>query len=99
MDEKLKALWANNKVLFFILLPLTIFALVGLFLRDAVLSWLKGSVRETAEEAKKQDTQLTAQDQAAKEAAAAAQQQASDAQKRIDDRKETDVPDDWFKNK
>lgn len=99
MDEKLKALWASNKILFCLGLPLIIIAIIGLFLRDAVLAWLKGSVREATNEARKEDTQLSAQAQAAQQAAAVSQQAADDAQKRIDDRKESDIPDDWFKNK
>lgn len=99
MNEKLKNLWNSNKILFFIILPLTILFIVGIFLRDFVLAWLKGSARDATSEARKTDEELSAKAQAAQSAAIKTKTEADDLQKKIDDRNDEDVPDDWFKNK
>lgn len=99
MDDKLREYWQSNKLMFFfVVIPLGLLFIL-FALRDLVFSMLAGSAHKAADEAKKADAPLQAQAQAASEDAAKAQQKADDAKKRIDDRKEDDVPDDWFKNK
>lgn len=93
MDEKLKELWNTNKVFFFLLLPL---ALVFLF-RDFLFALLAGSAHKTADEAKQKDADLQTQANAAEVDAAKAQTAADEAAKRIADRKEGDVSEDWNK--
>lgn len=99
MDEKLKEYWNSNKLMFFlVVIPLTL-GIVAFFLRDMLFAMLAGSARKEVADARTQDAALSAQAQAAAEDAAKAQATAAAAQKRIDDRKETDVPDDWYKKK
>ena len=93
MDEKLKELWNTNKLFFFLLLPLAILW----FFKDLVFSILAGSARKTSEEARKQDEQLQSQSNQAATDAAKAQAAADAAAKRIADRKEGDVSEDWNK--
>ena len=97
MDDKLREYWNSNKLMFFlVVIPLGL-AFVAFVLRDLIFSALAGSSRKMTEEAKQKDAQLQATSAAAAAQAAQAQQTADDAQKRIDDRKEDDVPDDWYK--
>ena len=93
MDEKLKGLWSSNKILFFIALPMI---LLFMF-RNLIFAILVGSARKTAEEAKKEDAKLQAESDQAKLEAAKAQAAADAAAKRIADRKEEDVDEDWHK--
>lgn len=93
MDEKLKELWNTNKLFFFLLLPL---ALVFIF-RDFLFAALAGSARKTANEAKEKDSQLQAQSNQAEIDTAKAQAAADAAAKRIADRKEGDISEDWNK--
>lgn len=99
MDEKLKAYWNGNKLMFFlVVIPLTL-GIILFTLRDLIFAMLAGSAHKAVDEAKKQDATLSVTAQAAKDDAALADAAAKAAQKRIDDRKETDVPDDWYKKK
>lgn len=99
MDEKLKEYWNSNKLMFFIVvIPLTL-GIIAFMLRDLIFAALAGAARKEVTDAKKQDAALSAQAQAAAEDAAKQDALAAAAQKRIDDRKETDVPDDWYKKK
>lgn len=97
MDEKLKSLWANNRVLFFILLPLIIVVVLVFTFRDLVLALLIGSARKVSDEAKKQDDQLKTQADTAKSQSDVAKAQADQIDKTIQDRKEGDISEDWNK--
>lgn len=99
MDEKLKQYWNSNKLMFFlVVIPMTL-AIIAFMLRDLIFAALAGSARKTVEEARKTDTDLQAKAQAASDDAVKAQAAADAAAKRIADRKESDVPDDWYKKK
>ena len=99
MDEKIKNLWNNNRLLFWILFPLIAIVVLVFTFRDLILALLIGSARKTSEEAKKQDQTLQNQINEQEKQAALEQQKADDAQKRIDDRKDSDISDDWYKKK
>lgn len=98
LDEKIKSLYESNRSVFWVLLPLIVVAVIVLFLRDIILSSLISSVGKEVDKDKKQDAQLQAQSQQAQQQAAVAQQKAADDAKKIEDRKESDIPDDWYKN-
>ena len=99
MDEKLKNYWNNNKLMFFlVVIPITL-GIILFTLRDLIFAMLAGSARKTAEEAKKEDAVLKAQGDEAAIAAAKAQAAADAAGKRIEDRKEDDISEDWNKKK
>ena len=94
-DAKVKDWWANNKLLFFIALPLI---LLFVF-RDLIFAMLAGSARKTYQDAQKQDSQLKATaDQAAMDAAKA-QAEADAAGKQVENRTDDDIPEDWNKRK
>lgn len=92
-DAKIKDWWANNKLLFFIALPL----IVIFVFRDLIFAMLAGSARKTVEQAKKTDTALQTTANQAELDAAVAKANADAAGKRADDRKEDDVSEDWNK--
>lgn len=97
MDEKLKEYWNNNKILFFlVVVPITL-GIILFTLRDFIFALLAGSARKTAEEAKKEDAKLQSVANQAEIDAAKAQAAADAAAKRIADRKEDDIPEDWNK--
>ena len=95
MDEKIKNLWANNKLLFFIALPLIILFVF----RDLILSLLVGSARKVSAEAKKEEEKLQTEINQADKDAAVARTEADAAGKRVEDRKEDDISEDWNKKK
>src|SRR6185369_955058 len=99
MDEKIKNLWNNYRILFWILFPLIALVVLVFTFRDLILALLIGSARKTSEEAKKQDQTLQNQINEQEKQAALEQQKADDAQKRIDGRKDSDISDDWYKKK
>jgi hypothetical protein len=93
MDEKIKNLWNNNKILFFLLIPL-----IALWIfKDVLFSLLASSARKTADEARKEDDKLKAQADELDKQAAITKAEADAAGKRIADRKEEDVDEDWHK--
>lgn len=92
-DAKVKNWWINNKLMFFIALPL----ILMFFFRDILLAVLVGSARKTAADAKVEDADLLKKANQAAIDAAAAKQAADADQKSAADRKESDVPNDWFK--
>lgn len=54
MDNWIKKLWKDNKLLFFLLFPLGLI----IFFRDLIIEVLIGSARKTAEKAKETDGKL-----------------------------------------
>ena len=54
MDEKIKNLWINNKVLFFILIPL----IAVFFLRNIIIDLLISGGHKALDEAKKKSDEL-----------------------------------------
>jgi len=97
MDEKIKALWTNHRILFFVLLPLIAVGVLVMVFRDLVLSYLIGSARKVSNEAKRTDDELTAKSNQAKMEATNAQTEAKAAGARIEERKAADISDDWYK--
>lgn len=95
MDEKIKNLWNNNKILFFILLPLI---LIFVF-RDLILSLLIGSARKVSEGAKKEDEKLKDQALQAEREADKLKTQSDSIEEKIKERTEDDIPEDWHKRK
>lgn len=97
MDEKIKSLWNNNRILFFILLPLVIILFLGFVFRDLVLALLIGSARKTSEEAKKNDEELKAKQNAANNQANELKAKSDQIEEKINERKEEEVSEDWHK--
>jgi len=95
MDEKIKNLWANNKILFFLLIPLI---LVFVF-HKVIFELLVGSAKGIAGDAKKEDDALKAVVNKANQEAAVAKAQADALDDQIKNRKESDIPLDWNKKK
>lgn len=95
MDEKIKNLWNNNKILFFLLIPII---LIVVF-RDLILALLFGSARKTVEQAKAEDAKLTTESNAANLEAEKLKAEADMLAKQIGARKESDIPLDWNKKK
>jgi len=95
MDEKIKNLWNNNKLLFFILLPLV---LLFVF-RDLVLSLLIGSARRVTGAAKAEDEKLKSESSQIEREADKTKVEADEISKRIENRKEDDISEDWNKKK
>lgn len=93
MDEKIKNLWNNNKLLFFLLLPII---LIFVF-RDLVISILIGSARKTAEEAKREDANLQSQANQADRDADKLKGQVDNLEDDIKKRNENDIGEDWNK--
>lgn len=91
MDEKIKALWANNKLLFLLALPLL---LLFLF-RDLLFSILVGSARKTFQKATEVDQKLATEQKTAEDAGNAAQADAAELEKKA---KSATVDEDWNKN-
>jgi hypothetical protein len=99
MDEKLKQYWNSNKLMFFlVVIPLGL-AFLAFTFRDLIFAMLAGSARKTVEEAKKTDETLKGKVDTAAQDAAKAQAAADAAAKRIADRKEDDISEDWHKKK
>lgn len=97
MDEKLKQYWKSNRLMFFlVVVPITL-GLIMFTLRDLIFAILAGSARKTAESAKKEDSKLQATADQAELDAAKAQAAADAAAKRVEDRKEDNIPEDWNK--
>lgn len=92
-DSKISQWWANNKLLFFLALPL----IVVFFLRDLIFAALAGSARATTDAARADDAKLSQESSAAEIEAAKAQAQADAAAKRVADRSDSDIPEDWNK--
>ena len=90
MDDKIKALWANNKILFFLLIPL----IALYFLRNWVISLLVDSGNKIISDTSKKNDELKSHEDAAN---AQADQIKADADKA---RNNTPVADeDWYKKK
>ncbi len=95
MDEKIKNLWNNNKILFFILIPLIILYV----LKDVIFALLGASARKTTEKAKEEDSKLKDQANQANLEAEKLKSQADSLEEKIDNRTSDDVPEDWHKRK
>lgn len=97
MDQKLKDYWNNNKLMFFlVVIPITL-GLILFTLRDLIFAMLAGSARKTAEEARKEDSKLQEVANQAELDAVKSQAEADAAAKRVEDRKEGDISEDWNK--
>jgi cell division protein FtsB len=93
MDEKIKNLWNNNKILFILLIiPITLW-----FLKDIIFAMVASSARKTAEEARKEDGKLSEEVTRLDKEAAVTKAEADAAGKRVTNRKEEDVDEDWHK--
>lgn len=97
IDDRIKALYDNHRSVFWILIPLIVVVVLVLTFRDLVLAFLIGDSRKITQEAQKQDAQLQAQANAANTQADQSKAQADQIDKNIQDRKESDVSEDWYK--
>ena len=86
MDEKIKNLWQNNKILFFLLLPLI---LVVVF-KDVIIEVLLGSARKMSNEAKDKDADLKAKQDEANAKANQLKAEADALGKKVEDGNATD---------
>lgn len=91
MDKWLKGLWNNNKILFFILIPLVILV----FFKDLILDLLIGNARKVANEAKKKDEELKNEEDKINNEANRIK---TEADRIEDDINKTEVDEDWHKN-
>lgn len=89
MDEKIKKLWAENKLVFFLLLPLIILFVF----RDVVLAILTGSARKISQETAKKDADFKSQQDAANLEADRLRKEADEAGK-----EKPNVGEDWNKD-
>lgn len=99
MDEKIKNLWNNNKLLFWILSPIILLLVLVLVFRDVVMAFLIGSARKTSQEARDASKGLEEKVHQTEMEAAKSQAEADAAKKRIEERKESDISEDWNKKK
>jgi hypothetical protein len=88
MDQKLKDLWNNNKIVFFILLPLIA---IWMF-RNILIDLLIGSSHQLTQDATGKDQVLANEEAAAKAKAEQLQQQAAAA-----GQNKPEVGADWYK--
>lgn len=91
MDNWIKNLWNNNKILFFVLLPLVLIV----FFRDLIMELLIGSVRKEVRETKDKDAKLKAEQDAANKEAERLKAEADKIDKDIENGKDPDK--DWHK--
>lgn len=90
MDQWIKGLWSNNKILFFLLIPVV--ALY--FARDIIFGLIIGDARKVSEEAKKKDDTLQNQQQAAEQAADQAKKEADEIGNQANN---VNADEDWHK--
>jgi ABC-type multidrug transport system fused ATPase/permease subunit len=97
MDEKIKNLWNTNKILFWILSPIILLLFLGFIFRDVVMAFLVGSARKTSQEARNESEKLESQMHKTEVEAAKSQAEVDAAARRIEERKEADISEDWNK--
>lgn len=88
MDDKIKALWANNKILFFLLLPLVLLAIF----RNVLISLLVSSGNKIVSDSTAKSDELKTE---ADKANTQANQIIADADKKSEDK--PTVTEDWNK--
>lgn len=88
MDEKIKTLWANNKIFFFLLLPL----IALWFARNFIISLLVDSGNKVVSDASRQSDGLKSEQDVAN---AKAEQLKEDADKARENTPKAD--EDWYK--
>lgn len=92
MDQWLRNLWKNNKVFFFLLLPL----ILVLVFKDVLLAVLVGGARKTAEEAKTKDADLKKEQDSANSEAERLRDEANDLEGDIHAGK---IDENWNRNR
>lgn len=93
MIEKLAGLWENNKILFFILLPITLLAVGFQLYRKYQVMQAKASL----EEAEKTHEELDKEKRKALKQAEKAELKARLLAEKRKQRKDSDIPTDWHK--
>lgn len=91
MNQKIKDLWNNNKLIFFIALPIIILV----FFSDVIIKLIAASSRRIVKEAGGVDSELRKQ---AEDAINAANKAKSEADKIRDQMDNVEVDEDWHKN-
>jgi len=79
MDDWIKNLWKENKLVFFLLIPLILI----IFFRDLIISLIVGNARKVANKAKAKDAELKAKADAANIEADKLKSQSDKAEDRI----------------
>lgn len=90
MDEWLKKLWENNKILFVLLLPLVLI----LLFKDLLLELLVGSVRVKTKQTAEEDKKLKSEQDAINDAANKLKSEADELGKKAE---KVDEREDWNK--